>query len=158
MTKPKDAPITPSSEDDLVSSGSSHHALRLALRLRGVENPCPKCLGMGRHRHLAGHGGTGGGTDFDHFRVCDACWGSGDPHKPGFDLRKVEEEVVRRTEEAMLAVFQYAYKCGGNEVAEALMKYANKRNTPLPAASLAQRIARVLTPKDHPLLLPKSPL
>ncbi len=61
------------------------------LLMRGVENPCKQCGGIG----VRVYGSTamwrsGIGGQMVCSGVCDKCWGSGDADKPWTDLRKVD--------------------------------------------------------------------
>ena len=63
---------------------------------RGVETPCKRCGGSGR----IGYGNTatwrgGIGGSMMTADVCSGCWGSGDEHRKGVDLRKVSFEDTR---------------------------------------------------------------
>lgn len=62
-------------------------------RFLGVDDPCERCHGAGRYMY--GHGSTwrgGVGTTGMAWDVCDVCWGTGDKHKTGVDLRKQRDE------------------------------------------------------------------
>lgn len=66
--------------------------LERLLRLRGVhpEDACPTCRGVGRRMYSNTSGWRGGiGGAAMTYDVCDACWGSGDAHRPGVDLRSL---------------------------------------------------------------------
>jgi hypothetical protein len=64
------------------------------LTLRGVEDPCPGCYGLGCCAYpntatwLKGVGGQTITID-----VCDKCWGTGDKNRTGADLRKLRDEM-----------------------------------------------------------------
>ena len=67
------------------------------LRWRGVEFPCPRCRGAGVIHY--GHGSTwrgGMGPASGAWDVCDVCWGTGDEHRHGVDLRKQRDEEDQR--------------------------------------------------------------
>lgn len=57
----------------------------------GIQNPCPRCLGSGRHAYAntaTWRGGVGGSmvtTD-----ICDSCWGSGDKDKSWTNLKLLD--------------------------------------------------------------------
>lgn len=63
------------------------------LAWRGVEIPCSACQGSG----VAVYGGTstwrgGAGGQTITTGVCDQCWGTGDAHRKGIDLRRLKNE------------------------------------------------------------------
>ena len=61
------------------------------LALRGVENPCPRCGGVGKYSYPSTSGWRGGCAGMTPTTdVCDKCWGSGDAGKPWINLRLVE--------------------------------------------------------------------
>jgi hypothetical protein len=56
-----------------------------------VDDPCPKCGGLGRRAYPSTTGWRGGaGGSMITRDVCDVCWGSGDKNKKGTDLRRVQ--------------------------------------------------------------------
>lgn len=65
---------------------------------RGITDPCLTCTGTGTRLYpstATWRGGMGGAmmtTD-----VCDTCWGSGDRHRAGVDLRRLRDEESKRT-------------------------------------------------------------
>jgi hypothetical protein len=66
---------------------------RRFLRWRGVKEPCPKCSGRGCYAYSNGATWRGGmGTTSPEWDVCDVCWGTGDEHRHGVDLRKQREQ------------------------------------------------------------------
>lgn len=68
-------------------------------RLRGVQDPCERCHGLGvrSYSNTATWRGGIGGQAFTR-DTCDTCWGSGDKFHKFFDLRKQrDEERVRVT-------------------------------------------------------------
>ena len=68
-------------------------SLAWALRVRGVDNPCSACMGMGVRRYSSGSTWRGGmGTASYAHDVCDQCWGSGDADKPWTNIREVEKQ------------------------------------------------------------------
>lgn len=79
------------------------------LHYRGVQDPCPKCRGVGVRSYSStatwcgGMGGHGFTSD-----VCDACWGSGDANCPWTDLRKLGEERQAWENEQCIAYFARA--------------------------------------------------
>jgi hypothetical protein len=72
-------------------------AIDHVLRMRGVETPCETCHGMGVRTYpsTAGWRHEAGGAKSTK-DVCDACWGSGDFHQRGVDLRKMAAEEDAR--------------------------------------------------------------
>jgi hypothetical protein len=74
---------------------------------RGVEGPCTVCGGTGKKAYgstATWHGGIGGATMTS--GVCDHCWGSGDEHNHGADLRKMIG--VLRAKDARIAELEAA--------------------------------------------------
>jgi len=66
------------------------------LEWRGVETPCKRCGGSGRIGYAntaTWRGGIGGSMMTAD--VCNGCWGTGDEHRKGVDLRKVSFEDTR---------------------------------------------------------------
>lgn len=73
------------------------------LRWRGVEDPCPTCGGSGvrLYPNTSGWRMAAGGSVSTR-DVCDRCWGTGDVHRIGVDLRRMAaEEEERVTERAV---------------------------------------------------------
>lgn len=73
------------------------------LAWRGVEDPCPKCGGSGVRVYgstALWRGGMGGAMCTK--GVCDACWGSGDAHRPRSDIRALEAECEAWDEDQCL--------------------------------------------------------
>ena len=69
------------------------------LRMRGVETPCSKCGGLGTHIYgstSTWRGGIGGCMCTK--GVCNHCWGSGDEHRHGDDLRAFEARIKAQRE------------------------------------------------------------
>lgn len=69
------------------------------LEWRGVDTPCKRCGGSGRTVYSntsTWHGGIGGSAMTDD--VCCWCWGTGDEHRKGADLRRMTAQ--RRAWEA----------------------------------------------------------
>jgi len=69
--------------------------LEILCRMRGIENPCPRCQGTGVRVYsntATWLGGIGGATLTSD--VCDSCWGSGDMRRKGVDLRKLDSFVA----------------------------------------------------------------
>jgi hypothetical protein len=80
-------------------------------RMRGVEDPCPTCRGSGVKVYgstATWHGGIGGAMMSRD--VCDTCWGSGDEHRKGADLRALEGRI--RAAEARARLSDLAEVCG----------------------------------------------
>lgn len=81
------------------------------LRRRGVIVPCTRCNGLGWRAYSSGSTWRGGmGTTSIAYDVCDVCWGSGDQHRHGVDLRKLEAEEADRV--AFRASTLLADRCG----------------------------------------------
>lgn len=67
---------------------------------RGVQDPCPKCDGLGVqvYANTAGwSGGIGGQTPTS--GVCSSCWGSGDKNKPWLNLRDLDSKIKKLAQE-----------------------------------------------------------
>jgi hypothetical protein len=88
------------------------------LMCRGVETPCSKCVGFGVRAYgstATWRGGIGGQTVTQ--GICDHCWGSGDEHRKGANLRIISatEAVTARyrkaLEEIQIVADKYAH-CG----------------------------------------------
>jgi hypothetical protein len=65
-----------------------------SLNIRGVEEPCKSCDGIGSKLYASTavwRYGIGGAAMTR--AVCDKCWGSGDHNKPWADLRKLEAKI-----------------------------------------------------------------
>lgn len=70
------------------------------LRWRGVDDPCPRCKGAGVHIYGSGSTWRGGmGTASMAWDVCDVCWGTGDEHRHGVDLRAQRDGENQRVHE-----------------------------------------------------------
>lgn len=73
---------------------------REMLRSRGVVIPCEKCRGAGVHSYSSGATWRGGaGTASFEWDVCDRCWGSGDEHRHGLDLRELTAQRAKWEED-----------------------------------------------------------
>lgn len=61
---------------------------RYMLEMRGIETPCAQCGGTGTRSYANSSTwrGGAGGQSITH-DVCDACWGTGDAHRTGANLR-----------------------------------------------------------------------
>ena len=113
-----------------------------ALDWRGIapEDACERCSGSGARAYASTatwRGGIGGQTITN--GVCDACWGSGDRHRPWTDLRKLEREMEARVQAR--AADLLAARCGATfphftpalrALATELERLANKRTPPAP--------------------------
>ena len=65
----------------------------LFYRWRGVDTPCQRCHGRGCYAYSHSATWRGGmGTTSSEWDVCDLCWGTGDAHRKGEDLRKWRAE------------------------------------------------------------------
>lgn len=61
---------------------------------RGVEVPCEKCSGIGVRAYpntATWAGGIGGSMVTPD--VCDVCWGTGDKHRKGVNLRTLRQRT-----------------------------------------------------------------
>lgn len=111
------------------------------LSWRGVESPCQKCSGSGVRMYgstATWRGGIGGQmctTD-----VCDACWGTGDEHRKGADLRALM--TARRDWEEEQCMQYFARRTGATlvttrrhmqAIAEILEREERRRKTPFDA-------------------------
>ena len=71
--------------------------MRKFMKWRGVEFPCQRCRGAGVYHY--GHGSTwrgGMGTASGAWDVCNVCWGTGDEHRHGVNLREQQDEETKR--------------------------------------------------------------
>jgi len=63
------------------------------LSWRGIDIPCDKCQGSGRHSYASTSTWSGGvGGCMITGDVCDECWGTGDKYKHGVDLRAMRSK------------------------------------------------------------------
>ena len=77
---------------------------RTFLRRRGVEVPCNKCHGLGTYTYpstATWRGGIGGAAMT--IDICDVCWGTGDAHRIGTDIRELEAKRAAWNEEQALS-------------------------------------------------------
>lgn len=108
------------------------------LAWRGVETPCPVCDGSGVKFYSSTatwHGGIGGQACTKD--VCDSCWGTGDLHRKGVDLRKQRNEFNSAVKHE---VTKYLSNLAGISpsnaravtvwIANEIEKLANKRKVP----------------------------
>ncbi len=75
------------------------------LELRGIEEACETCRGSGVRAYgstATWRGGIGGCSMTQD--VCDSCWGSGDKHRKGADLRRVLNTIDQKAAEKALAI------------------------------------------------------
>lgn len=73
-------------------------AIARVIEARGVETPCTRCSGLGTRVYGSTSTWSGGiGGQAMTTSACDACWGTGDAHKTGANLRAmiVEREALR---------------------------------------------------------------
>lgn len=83
--------------------------LEAVLRYRDVEDPCTTCRGFGTRAYSSTatwRGGMGGQlctTD-----VCDMCWGTGDRHRRGADLRAMRNSEQQRIAETAIVLLANA--------------------------------------------------
>lgn len=108
---------------------------------RNVESPCPKCNGSGVRMYgstATWRGGIGGQMCTSD--VCDQCWGSGDEHRKGADLRQLM--ATRRAWEEEQCLKYFAHRTGATlgitrkhmgAIAEILDRETRRRKTPFDA-------------------------
>lgn len=75
---------------------TSEQFFAAALEWRGVEDPCTQCCGTGyrAYPNTAGWSRSGGASGQAITRgVCDECWGSGEKHIKGVDLRALAKKM-----------------------------------------------------------------
>jgi hypothetical protein len=81
-------------------------SLKEMLRLRGVDDPCETCRGLGVHWYgntsTWEHGVGGSSITID---VCDVCWGTGDKYRHGVDLRAQRDNLLAEIERRSLTMF-----------------------------------------------------
>jgi len=108
------------------------------LQWRSVESPCPKCHGSGVRTYgstATWRGGIGGqAMTVD---ACDQCWGSGDEHRKGADLRELM--ATRRAWDEGQCLQYFAHRTGATltitrkhmaAIAEILERETHRRKTP----------------------------
>lgn len=134
-------------------SGTHDEVLKRMHQMRGVRNPCPQCQGMGVVCYGSGATWRGGmGTASFEWAECDVCWGSGDEHRRGMDLRKLEatfDERVKQGAADLLrmrtGLFLSSLQAGGLEVADELEKFERQRRArPHGFHTVASCLAKVL--------------
>lgn len=103
--------------------GARRAQLGRVLSMRGVEDPCPECQGMGVRSYgstATWRGGMGGQMITND--VCDRCWGSGDRYRSGCDLRKLRDEesarVAARAVDALASAAGAKFTSARRQVAE----------------------------------------
>ena len=114
------------------------YSLKHFLRLRGVQDPCPKCKGLGSYNYPSGATWRGGmGTCAFQHDICDQCWGTGDVHRIGTDIRKLEAERKSWEENQVLEYLAHRLGCGIPRIAKRIqqladlcIKQSNKRKLP----------------------------
>ena len=89
---------------------------------RNIETLCTKCSGTGVRAYGSTAGWSGGiGGQMMTSGVCDHCWGSGDEHEHGADLRKIrglQRAKDRRIAELETAQQQRPVKCAAVKVGD----------------------------------------
>ena len=73
---------------------------------RGVETPCNECSGLGTKTYgstATWHGGAGGQAIT--VGVCDRCWGTGDEHRKGVNLRAMRASEQTRINDRAAAIW-----------------------------------------------------
>lgn len=80
---------------------------------RNVDDPCPRCHGWGvcSYSSTATWRGGMGGQSFTS-DICDVCWGSGDEHRHGTDIRALERKYADWERDQCMAYF--ARQTGAN--------------------------------------------
>lgn len=99
------------------------------LRLRGVETPCETCHGLGTKRYPdSGTWRPKVGIVLRAFThdVCDTCWGSGDAHRHGVNLREQEATFNARVAERALSLFADKAGVGLGTIRPAALAVANE--------------------------------
>ena len=82
-------------------------------QVRGTENPCSKCQGIGIRAYSSTatwHGGMGGNIFTSD--ICDKCWGSGDENKPWLDLRALKNREYKLTRDQAFQWFGERFGSG----------------------------------------------
>lgn len=121
---------------DTLTPEQMRHILR---QWRGVRDPCPKCHGAGVRSYgstSTWHGGMGGCAITKD--VCDTCWGSGDEHRHGEDLRALyavrkkweEDEVFSYLAQRFGLTSLKGFRARFKDVADFCGKQANRRKIP----------------------------
>lgn len=113
-------------------------SLKHFLRLRGVHTPCEKCRGLGVYHYSSGATWRGGmGTCAFQWDICDQCWSTGDKHRIGTDIRKLEEQRKNWEENQVLEYLARRLGTGLNRIplrildlAKFCEKQANRRKIP----------------------------
>lgn len=108
------------------------------IKRRGVNDPCDKCQGLGSYHYSSGATWRGGmGTCAFTYDVCDSCWGSGDKHRIGTDIRKLEEQWKNWEENQCLEYLARRLGCGLSRIKDRILqlsemceKQANRRKLP----------------------------
>lgn len=138
-----------------------------ALKRSGVDTPCQKCHGLGRHIYSHGSTWRGGvGTCGGVWDICDACWGSGDATQPFEDRRAIEAEWKEQLAKASLenwlgrGVMAHFYATHedaqwvAREVIQFLDSLDRRRKNPVPV--MAQGLVEVLKESLQRLIGEKS--
>lgn len=134
------------------------------LRWRQVETPCELCRGVGTTWYSNGATWAGGmGTASCERDICDRCWGTGDEHKRGRNLRAWRDSYEKRIAEGGLAAIARAAGVlhGGKnadvlKVADELERLADGRRMPsvfvgAVVRSLASLLRRAVDERGDPL-------
>jgi hypothetical protein len=90
--------------DEIRYTGAEMRAI--FLEWRGIEAPCATCDGSGVRVYgstATWRGGVGGQAVTT--GVCDACWGSGDMHRRGANLRAMESAIRNAKRAALYEAF-----------------------------------------------------
>lgn len=106
--------------------------------VRGVEDPCQSCQGLGvrSYSSTATWRGGMGGQAFTQ-DVCDKCWGSGDVSRPWADIRKMERARADWEENQVFEYLARRLGCGLSgikgrisQLAAMCNKESNRRKIP----------------------------
>lgn len=108
------------------------------LRRRGVHTPCEKCGGLGVYHYSHGSTWRGGvGPCCFQWDICDQCWSTGDKHRIGTDIRKLEEQRKNWEESQVLEYLARRLGCGLSGISKRILalaelceKQANRRKLP----------------------------
>jgi len=97
---------------------------KIMLDWRGVETPCKRCGGSGRIAYgntATWRGGVGGSMMTAD--VCNGCWGSGDEHRKGVDLRRVSFDDMRALRTELAEARKDGERIGDAEKGQYSMRY-----------------------------------
>ena len=112
---------------------------RLLCHRRGIDDLCPACRGWGVRTYgstATWRGGMGGAMMT--LDVCDKCWGTGDEHRHGTDIRALEAQRAAWEKEQCLQYFARVTGCNISSMAKHIIAMAdilaaNERKRKIPA-------------------------